>query len=389
MPARCDDLGLESVGGDEAREVVDEVQADRLDAARGGGDRLFGGETLPDGGPLILAAIGEDAVEDLIEGLPDDLKLRQPALVEDRHRRAVLDRLLDGVGVDIGAEGAQRASVLPVYGGAGEAEEAGVGQGLAHVRGEAPVLRAVGFVHHHEDVLGLGQGGVGRSPPCAAAGSGDLLELLDRGHHRLAGRVHEDSPEIPHAVRTFGVRKSAGLEHPGDLPVELGAVCDDDHGGLALRLVAAELEREPEHRQALSRALRVPDDPASRARLSGTANPPHRFVDGDELAVAGELADLAASVAVEHHEVPHQVEEVPRLEEPEEQNVLRRRRAPKLLVELLHRQGIGLLPREEEALGGADRAVHGALAAGGDEDLRTVSKSFGAPRFFQPESASW
>ena len=28
------------------------------------------------------------------------------------------------------------------------------------------------------------------------------------------------------------------------LPVELGAVGDDDHGGLALRLVAAELERE-------------------------------------------------------------------------------------------------------------------------------------------------
>ena len=27
------------------------------------------------------------------------------------------------------------------------------------------------------------------------------------------------------------------------LPVELGAVGDDDHGGLALRLVAAELER--------------------------------------------------------------------------------------------------------------------------------------------------
>ena len=213
-----------------------------------------------------------------------------------------------------------------------------------------------------------------RTPPRTAAGPGDLLELLDRGHHCLAGRVREDSPEIPYAVRAFRIRKSAGLEHPGDLPIELGAVGDDDHGGLLLRLVAAELEREPEHREALSRALRVPDDPAPRARLSGTANPPHRFVDRDELLVTGELSDLAAAVAVEHHEVPHQVEEVPRLEESEERNVLRRRRAPELLAELHHRQGIRLLPRKEESLGGADRAVNGALTAGCDEDLRRLEQ---------------
>ena len=43
---------------------------------RRGGNHLFGGETLPDGSPFVLAAIGEDAVEDLIDGLSDDLKLR-------------------------------------------------------------------------------------------------------------------------------------------------------------------------------------------------------------------------------------------------------------------------------------------------------------------------
>ena len=126
--------------------------------------------------------------------------------------------------------------------------------------------------------------------------------------------MREDAPEIAHAVRALGVRKSAGGEHPGNLPVELGAVGDDDHGGLLLRLVAAELEREPEHRQALPRPLRVPDDSTPRARLPGGADAPHRLVDGDELLVAGQLADGPAAVDLEHDEVPHDVEEVPRLE---------------------------------------------------------------------------
>ena len=198
---------------------------------------------------FVLGAVGEDAVENLVDGLPDDLKLREPALVEDGYRRPVLHRLLDGVGVDVGAEGAERAPVLLVDGGAGKAEEAGVRERLAHVRGEAPVLRAVGLVHHDEDVGGLGQRGVDRPSSRAAAGAGDVLELLDRGHQRLAGRMREDSPEIAHAVRALGVREPASGEHPGDLPVELGPVGDDDHGGLLLRLVAAELEREPEHGQ--------------------------------------------------------------------------------------------------------------------------------------------
>ena len=164
VAARGDHLGLEAVGGDEPGEVVDEVQADRLDAARGAGDCLLGGVALPDCGPFLVGAVGEDAVEHLIDGLPDDPQLREPALVEDRHRRPVPDRLFDGVGVDVGTEGPQRAAVLLVDGGAGEAEEAGVGQRPAHVRGEAPVLRAVGFVHQDEDVGRLGQRGVGRCP---------------------------------------------------------------------------------------------------------------------------------------------------------------------------------------------------------------------------------
>ena len=259
-------------------------------------------------------------------------------------------------------------------GGAGEAEEAGVRQRLAHVRREALVLRAVGFIHHDEDVGGLGQRRVDRRPACGATGTGDLLELLNRGHHRLAGRVLEDPPQAAHAVRPLGVREPARGEHAGNLPVELRPVGDDYDGRLLLRRIAAELERQPEHRQALPRPLRVPDDPAARTRLSRRPDPPQRLVHGDELLVAGQLADGPATVDLEHDEIAHDIEDVARLEEPVEQDVLGRRRASELLAELVHAQGVRLFPFEEEPFRRSDRAVDGALAAGPDENLRRLEE---------------
>ena len=227
-----------------------------------------------------------------------------------------------------------------------------------------------------------------RPPPWAAPGVGQILELLDRRHHRPAGRVFQDPPQAAHAVGPLRVGEPARGEHAGDLPVELGAVGDDDDGRLLLRLVAAELERQPEHGQALARPLRVPDDAAPRTRFPRRPDPPHRLVDGDELLVAGQLADGAAVFDLEDNEVAGDVEEVARLEEPVEQDVLRRRRAPELLAELLHAQRIRLLPFEKEPLRRAHRAVDGALPAGADEDLRRLEQ----PRralVFQRESASW
>ena len=212
------------------------------------------------------------------------------------------------------------------------------------------------------------------SPPWSAAGAGQLLELLDGGHHRSAGRVFEEPPQVAHAVGPLRVGEPARGEHPGDLPVELGAVGDDDDGGLLLRPVAAELERQPEHGQALARPLRVPDDATPRARLARGSDAPHRLVDGDELLVAGQLADGAAVLDLEDDEVADDVEEVARLQEPVEQDVLRRRRAPELLAELLHAEGIRLLPFEEEPLRRADGAVDGAFPAGADEDLRRLEQ---------------
>ena len=126
----------------------------------------------------------------------------------------------------------------------------------------------------------------------------------------------QDPPQVLHVLRPLGIGEPARGEHPCDLPVELGAVGDDDDRRLLLRLVAAELERQPQHRQALARALRMPDDAAPLARFARRPDPPHRLVHGDELLVAGQLADGAAAVDLEHDEVADDVEQVPRFEEP-------------------------------------------------------------------------
>jgi hypothetical protein len=100
LPRARHHLGLEAVRLNEARVVVDQVQADRLDAARRLRDRLLGGVPLLDRLPLLLRPVREDAVEEGVEVAADDPQLREAALVEDRDRGAVRDRLLDRVRVD-------------------------------------------------------------------------------------------------------------------------------------------------------------------------------------------------------------------------------------------------------------------------------------------------
>ena len=161
IPAHRHHLGLEAVGLDIVAVVLEEVEADGLDPPRGAGDGLLGGVALLDRGAFLLGAVGEHGVEDLVDALADDLQVREPRLVEDRHRGVVGHRLLDRVGVDVGAEGAERALVALVDGRAGEAQEAGVGECPAHVGGQGAVLGAVRLVDHDEDVRGLGEDGMG------------------------------------------------------------------------------------------------------------------------------------------------------------------------------------------------------------------------------------
>ena len=74
--------------------------------------------------------------------------------------RLVLDGALDVVDADVVAEDRPRVGVGLLDGRAGEADERGVGQRVAHVPGEAVdevVLAAVGFVGDDDDVPPVGQ----------------------------------------------------------------------------------------------------------------------------------------------------------------------------------------------------------------------------------------
>ena len=61
---------------------------------------------------------------------------------------------------------------------------------------------------------------------------------------------------------------------------------------------------------------------------------PHRLVHGDELPVAGQLADGPAAFDLEDDEIPDDVEEISSFEEPVEQDVLWGWGAPESLAEL-------------------------------------------------------
>ena len=78
--------------------------------------------------------------------------------------------------------------------------------------------------------------------------------------------------QVAHAVGSLGIGKPARRKHASDLPVEFRPVGDDDHGRMRLGFVAAELECQPEHRQALARPLRVPDNATAALWRSECAN---------------------------------------------------------------------------------------------------------------------
>ena len=136
--------------------TVADLVEDLLEADGGG---LGGGNELGlEAGALPVAAeVFGDVAGD---GLGRNLLVDEPALVEKRHDRAVLDRLVDGVAVDEAAEGGEGALVAAEERGSCEAEVAGPGQEAAHLRGELAVaaegsrVGAVALVDEDEEVGG-------------------------------------------------------------------------------------------------------------------------------------------------------------------------------------------------------------------------------------------
>ena len=171
-----------------------------------------------------------------------------------------------------------------LYRRAREAHEDGVGQRPGHAPAENPVLGPVGLVHHDEHVLR----GIQDVQPAPWSGQ-RLLELLDRRHDRPAHAGGEEPAQVAAGGGLLRRWEAAALEGARDLPVELPAVRHHDDGRVGQARLAAQLRRQPQHRQRLARPLRVPHDPAALLGLAANQHPLHRRAHGPVLLVARQL----------------------------------------------------------------------------------------------------
>ena len=188
-----------------------------------------------------------------VDGGLVDLELHLRRLEVQRQRGLVADRFLERVAahvallVLVGAEGPEGVAVGAVDGRAGEAEEEGIGQRLAHLAAQVAFLRAVRLVHHHDDVRALVE------PPPASANL--WMVVMSTLRTSCASSVCS-SCRVAHADH---VRHVGGVEGGGDLRVEVDAVHHDHHRGVAQPRVHAQLLRGKDHQQRLAAALEVPD----------------------------------------------------------------------------------------------------------------------------------
>ena len=294
------------------------------------------------------------------------LHLGDAVLVVQRHRGAVLDGAGEVVDADVVAEHLARAFLLALdQRRAGKADEAGMGQGIAHIQRKDVVLAAVRLVGDDDHVGAVRQQRVGlpRIVP----------ELLDqREDVALVAAQQLFQVFATGGAHVLAGRRAGRLESLGDLIVQLLAVGDDDEGGTAQHL-AQHLLGEEHHRQALARALRMPEhaqpfSPLSpRGRGAGGEGSPqlHQPRDGlvhaQELVVLGGLLDQPALALLEHREVLDVIQQPHRLQQPA-QCALQRDLAGLGLV-------IHALP-VEEVLPGAGQRAHAGVRAVAEQDER-------------------
>ena len=91
----------------------------------------------------------------------------------------------------------------------------------------------------------------------------------------------------------FLAERAAGGEGPGDLVVQFDPV-GDDHKSPVAGLGAQHLLRKIEHREALARALGMPEDAEPAARFDDPVDCGDGAVDAEKLVVFGELLDEPA-----------------------------------------------------------------------------------------------
>ena len=333
--AHADDHAFALQGLQPLLKVGDEIGGDGGDARVGPDQgfqlRPFGLERFALLGFCALGDGLEFVVQDGLEGVVER-ELDQAALVVDGHGGAVGHGLLDVVDADVVAEDGAGVFVGEFDGRAGEADEGGVGQGIAQVGGEAVdevILAAVGFVGDDYDVAPRGEQGVTVAPFIGQ-------ELLQGGEDHAPGVDLELGAQVV-AAGGLGGRLAQEIGAAGEgaeeLVVQVVAVGDDDHRGVVQGRVADHPSGVEGHGQAFAGALRVPDYAdalvAGRAaglrfraigaarfaharcisRVDGAQGFAQRDVDGVELVVAGQLLDQqAAAVVLEDLEVAHEIE---------------------------------------------------------------------------------
>ncbi len=207
------------------------------------------------------------------------------------------------------------------------------------------------------------------SPPGLAGCQ--FLELLHRRQDGLARRPGKQLAQVAHALGLLGVAEATGTEGLGDLIVQVSPVGHDHQRGVILPGIVAQLERQPQHGQALARSLGVPDHAAAIGCLLGRASTLHGLVHGNVLLIAAQLADdpTAGGIALEDDEVPHQIEQRLAREQPGQGHILDRRLSSTYSLKLARRARPRGLPFGEEPMRRGHRAVHSRLATGRDQHL--------------------
>ena len=242
-------------------------------------------------------------------------------------------RALDVIDADIVAKHGAGVGVPQFDGCPGEADEGGLGQGIAHVAGEPVdevVLAAVRLVGDDHDVAALGK---------RRAGVALLLgeELLNGGEHHAAHVDRELDAQIRPTCRLYRRLAQQVLtagEGAEKLVVEVVSVGENHDGRVGHGRFADDAPGIEGHTQALTRSLGVPYDadppvarrasglPAGLVAASLLGNPFHRVLrlqlsraqglsdcrlNRMELVVAGHLLNgRLASVIIKHDKIADQ-----------------------------------------------------------------------------------
>ena len=234
LPVKDHHLRLEAVRLHLLPVVVHHVPHHGSDALRVLDQHRHLGRALGQIVAVLLAERAGDLGERLVDGLPIDLEPHLGHLEMERQRGPIADGILERVAAEvallvlIGAKGPVGVAVGPVDRRAGEAKEKGVGQRLAHLAPQVPLLGAVRLVDHDDDVGALVQAPV------------RLGELVDGRDEHLAHVLGEEGLKLLAGGDGHQVRHVGGVERGGDLGVQIDAVHDDEHGGVAEGRVLAE-----------------------------------------------------------------------------------------------------------------------------------------------------